>query len=333
MTTRIYGADLNEMLLEANYPRWFKDETACILERIFSAEIFLGKGNYREVFFEGVHIGYGDLELSKKTMVHVDSELETVEMHFALNGTTVTTSHYFSDTIKFIPGDHNIFYSNGFSGRTEWSSRFPLQVFEINMTPAFFKKFLPEGHQLFDVFKKAILDKKSAVLAKRNYPITLEMYKIISEIIQCDRERLFKRIFLESKVIALLLLQLEQINSRNTRETCRALRKEDIEKIYAVKEILDMNFKKTDTLIGLAKKVGTNEYTLKKGFRELFGTSVFQYWKGVRLEMAKQMLCEERLSIQEVSQKIGYKNPQHFTTAFKKEFGMAPSVLKNYRNK
>ena len=327
MKTRIYDADLKDMLVEAHYPDWFKDRDADILERSFSADIFLGKGNYKEVYFEGVHIGYGNLELSKNTVIHFESDFETVEMHFALHGTTTASSDYFKETIKFSPGSHNIFYTNGFTGMAEWSSRFPLRIFEINMTPTFFEKYIPNGNTLFKEFKKSMLFKKTAILSQRNYPITLEMYTIINEIIQCERKGLFKRIFLESKVISLLLLQLEQIDSYNSDTTHQSLKPEDIEKMYAVKEMLDMNFKKTDTLIGLAKKVGTNEYTLKKGFKELFGVSVFQYWKGLRLETAKSMLYEEGLSVQEVSRKIGYKNPQHFTTAFKKQFGVVPSKL------
>ncbi|MEM9362950.1 MAG: AraC family transcriptional regulator [Bacteroidota bacterium] len=327
MKTRIYDEDLSEMLIEAEYPQWFKDESANLFERSFSAEIFLGKGGYKEVFFEGVHIGYGDLQLSNNTILNFESEMETVEMHFALNGETNTNSSYFNKSIKFVPGSHNVLYTNGFRGQTEWSSRAPLRMFEINMTPNFVKKYLPNNHILFDVFREAISKKESAVLSDQNYPITLEMYNIINEIIRCERTGVFKRIFLESKVISLLLLQMEQISSFNHNNSYLSLKKEDVEKMYAVKELLDLNFKKTDTLTNLAKKVGTNEYTLKKGFKELFGTSVFQYWKGLRLETAKSMLMDDGLSVQEVSLKIGYKNPQHFTTAFKKQFGVVPSVL------
>ncbi|MEM9078805.1 MAG: AraC family transcriptional regulator, partial [Bacteroidota bacterium] len=328
MKTRIYGADLNEMLVEADYPEWFKDESAAILERSFSAEIFLGKGGYKEVFFEGVHIGYGDLQLSNNTILNFESEFETVEMHFALNGETIANSNYFDQTIKFVPGSHNVIYTNGFKGQIEWSAKSPLRIFEINMTPKFIKKYLPDDHLLFDVFRKAMSEKESAILSNQNYPITLEMYDIINDIIHCERTGLFKRIFLESKVISLLLLQMEQISSFDKQNSHPGLKKEDIEKMYAVKELLDFNFRKTDTLTNLAKKVGTNEYTLKKGFKELFGTSVFQYWKGLRLETAKNMLLDDGLSVQEVSLKIGYKNPQHFTAAFKKQFGTVPSAIK-----
>ncbi|MEO0573703.1 MAG: AraC family transcriptional regulator [Bacteroidota bacterium] len=327
MRTRIYGEDWNEMLIEASYPEWFQNTDGGVLERTFSAELFLGKGDYKELFFEGIHIGYGNLELAKNTLFNFESELETVEMHFALNGTACTTADCFKDSIVFVPGSHNIFYANGFIGQMEWSSRSPLRIFEINMTPDFFKKYLPEGHTLFDRFKKAIAERKTAVLSNQNYPITLGMYAIINEIIQCDRQGLFKRIFLESKVISLLLLQLEQIDSYNSKQLYKSLKKEDVEKMYAVKELLDVNFEHIETLNGLAKRVGTNEYTLKKGFKELFGTSVFQYWKGLRLQTAKVMLQEDGLSVQEVSRKVGYKNPQHFTTAFKRQFGVAPSKI------
>ena len=329
MKTRIYGEDLNEMLLEAEYPDWFKDPEATVLERTFSADIFLGKGYYKETYFEGVHIGYGNLELSKNTILNFESEFETVEMHFTLNGHVVTDSDYFKDSISFSPGSHNVFYTNGFKGTTNWSSRYPLRMFEINMTPGFVEKYIPEGHQLFDAFRKAMENQQSAMLSKHNYPITLDMYTLINDIIQCTRVGLFKRIFLESKVIALLLLQLEQINSFDAKGSFKSLKKEDVDKMYAVKELLDMNFRKIDTLEDLARKVGTNEYTLKKGFKEIFGISVFQYWKGLRLDTAKSMLLDEGLSIQEVSRKIGYKNPQHFSAAFKKQFGIVPSAVRN----
>ncbi|WP_234859251.1 helix-turn-helix domain-containing protein [Aquimarina aquimarini] len=40
------------------------------------------------------------------------------------------------------------------------------------------------------------------------------------------------------------------------------------------------------------------------------------------------MLIEEELTIAEISYAVGYKNPQHFTAAFKRKFGYLPSNLK-----
>lgn len=99
--------------------------------------------------------------------------------------------------------------------------------------------------------------------------------------------------------------------------------------MYAVKEMLERDFKNIETIANLARMVGTNEFVLKKGFRELFGTSVFQYWKRLRLYTARELIQDKGLNVQETARKIGYKNPQHFTTAFKREFGITPGTLKD----
>ncbi len=330
MRTTIYQKDFNEILMEAEYPDWFKDDSEPLFERTFSASLFFGKGVYKEIYFEGVHIGYGNLELAKNTLFHFETEFETVEMHFSLNGITSTDASELSGTVDFVSGEHNIFYSKGTTGISKWSSKLPLRIFEINLSPTFFEKYIPSGSKRFLDFKKAITDRRSAILSSTyNFPITLEMGQLINEIIQCQRKGLFKRIFLESKIIALLLTQLEQMYSYDVKNAPVNLKKKDIEKIYAVKEILEKDYKKTTTLVNLAKEVGTNEFTLKRGFKELFGTSVYHYWKCLRLETAKTMLIEHQMTIKEVANEIGYKNPQHFTAAFKKEFGTLPSSIRN----
>ena len=46
-----------------------------------------------------------------------------------------------------------------------------------------------------------------------------------------------------------------------------------------------------------------------------------------KMEEAKNMLLNLNLPVKEVSDMVGYKNPQHFSTAFKRKFGVSPSVL------
>ena len=83
------------------------------------------------------------------------------------------------------------------------------------------------------------------------------------------------------------------------------------------------------SLTELAKKVGSNTCTLKKGFKEIFGTSIYNYWKVLRLQEAKTILCNEQITVKEVSRRIGYRSPENFTSAFKKQFGVSPSRIKN----
>ncbi len=102
----------------------------------------------------------------------------------------------------------------------------------------------------------------------------------------------------------------------------------DVEKVYAVKEMIEKDMLADFSLIGLARSVGFNDFKLKKGFKDLFGTTVFGYLRRLRMEEARRMILEEKKSVMEASWLVGYSEPHHFTAAFKKEFGYLPSELK-----
>lgn len=101
------------------------------------------------------------------------------------------------------------------------------------------------------------------------------------------------------------------------------LKGHDIEKIYFAKKILEQNIQTPCSLIELSRKVGLNDFKLKKGFKELLGTTVFGYLLTLRMAHAK-LLLEQKRSVSEVAHEVGYKNPHHFTAAFKKRYALLP---------
>jgi AraC-like DNA-binding protein len=327
MKTKIYREDLAEMLIENNYPNYFIDEENTVSERIHQGDFFFGKGEYREIYFEGIHIGYGTMALAQPTLIQFESDFETVEMHFALAGSSFTTETNTSFEIAFAANQHNIIFAPGFKGKSEWAGEKEMKIFEVNLLPAFFKKYLPESNQHFKNFKQAIEKKNLSQLATHNLRITPQMHSIIWEIVHCNRVGSFKKMLIEAKVIELLLLQLEQFEQHDCTTFCN-LKKADIDKMYQAKELILQKINEPCSLISLAREVGTNEFTLKKGFKEVFGTTVFGFIQDLKMEEAKRMLLQEQLAIHQVSELVGYKNPQHFTVAFKKKFGVSPKELR-----
>lgn len=328
MTTKIYSSDLRELLLETTYPKTFFDQSSAILERSFNANIFLGKGVYKEFFFEGVHIVFGDIRLKNDAHLFFENDFETIEMHFALFGETITQEQESNNKISFSNNQHNIIYSNGFKGYTKWSASHQLQVFKINLLPSLFCKYLPLETTFLSDFKKGFNSGQTTKMCNQHLHISPLMLSIVQEIINCKRNGIFKRMFLEAKVIELLMLQLEQMNAfKDT--NLNSIRNSDIEKMYQIKEIILNNLTISYSLTELARQVGTNEYTLKRVFKRVFGTSVFSFWNEMKMQKAKKMLAEEQLRVKEVAEKIGYKHPQHFSTAFKKHFGINPGQLKS----
>jgi len=324
MTLRLYDSKHQQILVEKEYPTSYYDsQEEAVKETITYLNTFMGRGYYKEIYFDGVHIGIGNVRLAQQVVLGFESDFETIEMHFTFKGKSTACTSQFNQDVSFGAHSHNIIYTNGLSGIMQWESE-DFHLCEINLRPEFFKRFLPKDHQLFDRFRQAVESGKSTLLHPEHYSINHQMYQVLDQIIQCDKKGIFKRLFLEAKVIELLLLQLEQFYGESPYQG--SLKKQDIDKIYAVRDYMLQNLDCTYSLVDLAHHVGTNEFVLKKGFKELFGTTVISFWTNEKMEHAKKLLVEKELNISEISDSIGYKNQRHFATAFKKKYGVSPST-------
>lgn len=103
----------------------------------------------------------------------------------------------------------------------------------------------------------------------------------------------------------------------------------DIQKIQNVEAYLREH---TDASISSLKMLGLHfglkEFKLKKGFKELYQTTVFRYHLLQRLHLAKQLIATTGDQLSCIALKTGFKSYPHFGEAFKKEFGVAPSFFK-----
>ena len=72
--------------------------------------------------------------------------------------------------------------------------------------------------------------------------------------------------------------------------------------------------------------VGMCDYNLKRGFKEVFNTTVFGYLRDRRLERAQQLLLEPWMSVAEAARTVGYDSHASFTTAFKRKYGISPKA-------
>jgi AraC family transcriptional activator of pyochelin receptor len=78
----------------------------------------------------------------------------------------------------------------------------------------------------------------------------------------------------------------------------------------------------------LAKQFGTNTNKLMTLFKKVFGKSIFEFIGEQRMDHAMSLLRDGGYMVVEVARTIGYKNPNHFSSAFKRRFGINPSDVK-----
>ena len=83
-----------------------------------------------------------------------------------------------------------------------------------------------------------------------------------------------------------------------------------------------------DSIPALAKKAGTNPYTLKKIFKEIYGESIFQFSRRVRIDHSKKLLLETNYTLQTIGEIVGYSEGNNFQVAFKEVVGVTPGVFR-----
>lgn len=79
----------------------------------------------------------------------------------------------------------------------------------------------------------------------------------------------------------------------------------------------------------IAREMGASESKLKKGFRKMYGTTIYHYHREKRLEKAVMLLSNTEQSIKQISIECGFTSFPHFSRTFKERFGFSPSQLRN----
>ena len=96
------------------------------------------------------------------------------------------------------------------------------------------------------------------------------------------------------------------------------------DKIRRARAILGLEYANPPPLPKLAKQLGISETRLKSGFKAINGTTVMQYCINKRIEAAKLLLKENRLSISEIASIVGYEDHSAFSRAFRRYSGCSP---------
>ena len=69
-----------------------------------------------------------------------------------------------------------------------------------------------------------------------------------------------------------------------------------------------------------------NEHKLKSAFKEIVGSTAFTFLREVRMDYAAQLLKDDRHSVIQVANEVGYSNASHFARAFKNRHGLLPKA-------
>jgi AraC-like DNA-binding protein len=232
---------------------------------------------------------------------------------------------------KEVAGCHYLYYLPDLTEIEEWHAHERTQVVMIYADFDYFRSFTWGGEPLPEPLQEIMRTNSVQRFHQSLGKITPLMEQILQQILHCSYQGWMRQVYLESKALELLSLQSAHwttisLSAEPTLSSQTSLRSDDIQRLHQAREILIKHPTEPPSLIELARQVGLNDRKLKQGFRQLFGTTVFGYLQDYRMQQAKQLLHDSDLSIAAIAAMVGYRNPEAFSTAFRRKFAVSPKA-------
>lgn len=102
-------------------------------------------------------------------------------------------------------------------------------------------------------------------------------------------------------------------------------KKEVFDQLMKAKDFMESNWNKGINLETIAKEIGMSKFHFARIYKDVFGTSPYQFLISLKMQNALNLLKKEK-SVQEVADSIGYPDVSSFSKAFSKFYGLPPSL-------
>ncbi len=126
------------------------------------------------------------------------------------------------------------------------------------------------------------------------------------------------------KVLELLLF-LSRLETQSALQQTAYFNQHQVECAKRVAALLTQDLTSHRTIEQLAQAVELSPTALKNCFKGVYGSSIYAYQREYRLQTAQKLLAETRLPVAEIARRVGYENPNKFSSAFRAYCGKTPT--------
>jgi len=243
-----------------------------------------------------------------------------IQLFFCANGDSIVAFNMEHCAINLKSGDSSMVYFKDEKMNLLFNLPPKSELIGILISIEYFHSlFSIEGNFLFNFnsFKtgKPIIEPKEI-----SAPIKL----ILNQLTTKQINQSLRSVYIKGKVYELLSYYFSTASENETEHCPYIANEETISKIKHAKEIIIEEMNNPPSLADLAKRVGLNIKKLKTDFKEFYGVPVFSFLLNYKMELAKNLLAEQQLNVNEIALNLGYSTSSHFIAAFKRKFKITP---------
>ena len=161
--------------------------------------------------------------------------------------------------------------------------------------------------------------------------MTAEAFEIASKLLDNPYEGPLALVYTEAIATELLCTAVGAV-AKVAGQPSEQYTEREIRCLQTARAMLMRQLSKPPTIPQVARAAGINETTLKRGFKAMFGETIFDFSVRCRMQHALTLFRERGLSVAEVADAVGYRHQTSFATAFRRHFGMRPKDVRRTRS-
>ena len=307
-------------------PQYKSFDKADAFETTFQYPAELGQGYNRSIELrDGLDLGIDHYQLHQSVTTHAPERPHPIEYMFRIAGK--------GNQFGALSAGQYALYSSGTapSEISEHTADETVLELILLIEPSVLKTYLGEPFDLASAGLGHLVQPTEQLYSERIGVTTAAMNTALHQLLHCPFTGITKKVYLEGKVWELMALLLDQeLQRRQVKHCANQLKPDDIERVYHAQKILLQQLDNPPSLLNLARQVGLNDCTLKRGFRQVFGETTFGYLHNHRMEIALQLLIEGEVNVSEAARQVGFTNRSYFAAAFRKKYGVSPRKYRRW---
>jgi AraC-like DNA-binding protein len=180
--------------------------------------------------------------------------------------------------------------------------------------------FIPEAylntdkHKLTDQFEK--------------YCNNQHIINLQKQIFSIPNGQVSNTILLESKMLEFIYFWMDSLKTNDLERHFEGIADSRLIALDEARALIEADTSNALLIKNISRKVGLNEFDLKRDFRKVYGLPLHQYKIKFRMEQAQELIRNTDLPIQEICNRLGYTNRFHFSQLYERFFGTSPSIAR-----
>jgi AraC-like DNA-binding protein len=287
---------------------------------------------FREIIIleEGFQVVIGDITCHKEAYLSMKSDA-SLKFHYRLEG---LSGLELSDQLENKIGNYSmgvLLHPQGMEKQEHYLAGEHERSVTLICESAFLRGLFVSAAEKLPGALRDYIESGAVAVYRNSLPMKTDMVTAANMILATGLRGSLRRYYVEARALELLVLSLQSCieAEANIDNPERGLSQREIERMHKTRMLLEEQFVSPPTIGELARHIGLNEAKLMHDFKQLFGQTIFDFTQNLRMDQAKRLLETTERSITEIAFDVGYEYSSNFTTAFKRRFGITPSVARD----